>query len=87
MLNPALLSQLLRQARLDHAARIGKKVSLRDVSKATGVPTSVLSDLETGKVKNPTIQTVGSIASFYKIEEKLADFIFNEGRKVRHGKK
>lgn len=48
--------------------RESKGVTLRDVEGATGVSNSLLSQIETGKVTEPSFRTMVKLAKFYEVD-------------------
>lgn len=55
------------QARLNYAARIGRKVSLRDVEEATGITQAALSRIESGKTERIDFDTLAKLCVFYGV--------------------
>jgi DNA-binding Xre family transcriptional regulator len=55
----------IRQLRLDMAARLGRAVTLAEVSTTTGIAISTLSRLENGQVKGIEFATLVKLAEFY----------------------
>jgi transcriptional regulator with XRE-family HTH domain len=56
--------------------RLARKVlrlSLRDVERETGVSNSYLSQLETGKIKDPSFRVMMTLIKFYNLS--VDDFI------------
>lgn len=50
-----------------------KSLSLEDLSSKTGLSISYLSHLETGKRKNPSLDTLDKLATIFEIE--IVDFL------------
>lgn len=57
----------IRQLRLERAAQIGRAITLRDVSTATGIAVSTLSRLETGRAKGIEFATLEKLATYYGV--------------------
>ena len=55
----------LKRLRLEMAVRRGDTVSIREVSRATGIAVSTLRHLEAGDVKGVDFSTVTKLAEFY----------------------
>ena len=55
------------QARLNYQARIGQKVSLQDVSEATGITQAALSRIERGNTERIDFETLSKLCVFYGV--------------------
>lgn len=55
------------QARLNYQARVGHKVSLRDVAEVTGITHAALSRIESGKTERIDFETLAKLCSFYGV--------------------
>ena len=55
----------LRKLRLELAVRRGNTVSIREVSRTTGIAVSTLRHLEEGEVKGVDFATITKLAEFY----------------------
>lgn len=55
------------QARLNYQARIGRKVSLQDVSDATGITKAALSKIERGDTERIDFETLTKLCTFYGV--------------------
>ena len=53
----------------------GKRVSIDEVSKATGITAGAISKLRTGKSKNPTYEVVGKLSGYFDVP---ADYFFDD---------
>ena len=58
----------VKQLRLDMAARLGRDVTLKEVSESTGIAISTLSRIETNQVKGIEFATLAKLAAFYGAE-------------------
>lgn len=56
-----------RQLRYEMAARLGRAVTLKEVSQATGVAVSTLSRLESGQAQGIEFATLAKLAAFYGV--------------------
>jgi putative transcriptional regulator len=63
---PKIVSKAL-QARLSYQARVGRKVSLQDVSEATGITTAALSRIERGQTERVDFDTLSKLCVFYGV--------------------
>ena len=57
----------VKQLRLETAARLGRTVSIREVSRETGIAVSTLRRLEGGRVEGVDFDTVTRLAEFYGV--------------------
>lgn len=57
----------VRQVRLDYAARLGRVVSIREVSRETGVSVSTIRRLEEDRAEGIDFSTLARLASFYGV--------------------
>jgi len=57
----------VRQARLDMAAHLGRTVSIREVSRETGIAVSTLRRLEDNKAEGVDFATLTRLAEFYGV--------------------
>jgi putative transcriptional regulator len=55
------------QARLNYQARVGRRVSLRDVEEATGITQAALSRIESGKTERIDFDTLAKLCTFYGV--------------------
>ena len=55
------------QARLNYQARAGRKVSLQDVSEATGITIAALSRIERRKTERVDFDTLSKLCAFYGV--------------------
>lgn len=55
------------QARLNYQARVGRRVSLRDVEEATGITQAALSRIESGKTERIDFDTLAKLCAFYGV--------------------
>ena len=55
------------QARLNYQAKIGRKVSLRDVAESTGISHATLSRIEQGKTERIDFETLVKLCTFYGV--------------------
>jgi putative transcriptional regulator len=63
---PKIISKAL-QARLNYQARVGRKVSLQDVSDATGITKAALSRIERGETERVDFDTLSKLCAFYGV--------------------
>lgn len=56
-----------RQARLKYAAKVGRKVSLRDVEAETGIAITTLSRLERDDTTRIDFETLGKLVELYGV--------------------
>ncbi len=61
-----IVSRVL-QVRLDYQARLGRKVTLRRVSEATGITYPNLSRLELGKTERIEFETLEKLCDYYGV--------------------
>ena len=61
------ITSRVRQARLDMAARLGRTVSIREVSRETGIAVSTLRRLEDDKAEGVDFATLTRLAEFYGV--------------------
>ena len=59
------ITSRVRQARLNMAARLGRTVSIREVSRETGIAVSTLRRLEDDKAEGVDFATLTRLAEFY----------------------
>ena len=59
------ITSRVRQARLDMAAQAGRTVSIREVSRETGIAVSTLRRLEDNKAEGVDFATLTRLAEFY----------------------
>ena len=59
------ITSRVRQARLDMAARLGRTISIREVSRETGIAVSTLRRLEEDKAEGVDFATLTRLAEFY----------------------
>lgn len=57
-----------KQLRLDRAARLGRDVTLDEVSKSTGIAISTLSNIENNRVARADFGTLTRLAKFYEVQ-------------------
>ena len=55
------------QARLNYQARIGRKVSLQDVSESTGITKAALSRIERGETERVDFDILSKLCVFYGV--------------------
>jgi putative transcriptional regulator len=63
---PKIVSKAL-QARLSYQARVGRKVSLQEVSDATGITKAALSRIERGETERVDFDTLSKLCVFYGV--------------------
>jgi DNA-binding Xre family transcriptional regulator len=56
-----------RQLRLSHQAKLGRAVSLREVSEATGIERAALNRIELGKTAGIDFETLVKLCQFYGV--------------------
>ncbi len=54
-----------KQLRLEKAARLGRDVTQEEVSQATGITVSRISDIENNKTQGVQFETLARLAQFY----------------------
>ncbi len=57
----------LKQLRLDHAAKLGRTISIREVSRETGIAVSTLRRIENNEVAGVDFSTLSKLADFYGV--------------------
>lgn len=67
-----------KQLRLQMAARLGRDVTQEEVSQATGLTVSRLSDIENNKTQGVQFDTLGRLAAFYGLRS-VADLLDFDG--------
>jgi DNA-binding Xre family transcriptional regulator len=67
-----------KQLRLQRAARLGRDVTQDEVSQATGITVSRLSDIENNKTQGVQFDTLARLARFYELRS-VADLLDFEG--------
>jgi transcriptional regulator with XRE-family HTH domain len=56
-----------KQRRLELAAKLGRDVTLEEVSKQTGIAISTLSNIENNRMKGVEFNTLERLATFYQV--------------------
>lgn len=56
----------IKQLRLDRAAQLGRTISIREVSRETGIAVSTLRRMENNEAEGVDFATLGKLAEFYE---------------------
>jgi DNA-binding Xre family transcriptional regulator len=64
---PKKITPRIKQLRLDRAARLGRTISIREVSRETGVAVSTLRRMENNEAEGVDFATLVKLAEYYEV--------------------
>lgn len=64
---PKRVTPQIKQLRLDRAARLGRTISIREVSRETGIAISTIRRMESGEAEGVDFATLSKLAEFFEV--------------------
>jgi transcriptional regulator with XRE-family HTH domain len=71
---------------LMRVSRMNRNMTLRDVERLTDLSNAYVSQIETGKIKNPSFESVLKLCKLYQIPLETIVAFYNEENQNDHGK-